>query len=185
MDSSADAVLAEVTCSWSEVDGQAAGKLMAMVTHRGRGMLILEADARQTLPPVGTELDILRDGEMLHGRLAEHGRGGRFLVSMGDRPVRRSPRLRVSLPGTVRAATLEQPVSVEIVDLTSGGARVRGVELPVGSSLTLHFTPPTRDETVTVRATVAHGTHGASQPWIGVLFRLVAFRGGRQLASDR
>jgi hypothetical protein len=30
-----------------------------------------------------------------------------------------------------------------------------------------------------VRAVVAHGTHGATQPWIGVTFRLVALRGGR------
>ena len=179
MDSTADAVLAEVSCSWTELDDQPAGSLKALVTHRGRGMLILEADAQQSLPPLGTHMVIVTDTKVLEGRLAERGRGGRFLISLGERPVRRSPRLRVSLRGTLRTSSLEGPINVEIVDLTSGGARVRGVELPVGSPLTLHFTPPARQDPVSVRATVAHGTHGATQPWIGVLFRLVAIRGGR------
>jgi hypothetical protein len=88
-------------------------------------------------------------------------------------------RLRVSLPGTLRCATLPQPLTVEIVDLTTGGCRVRGIELSVDSQVTLDFTPPGRDESVTVRALVAHATHGAAKPWIGVAFRLVALRGGR------
>lgn len=179
MDSPADAVLAEVTCRWTRPDAESDEQLTALVTHRGRGMLILEADAQQNLPPVGTRMIVTTDTERLEGRLAEHGRGGRFLISMGERPVRRSPRLRVSLPGTLRTGALSEPIQVEIVDLTSGGARVRGVELPVGSSVTLYFTPPSRQEPVSVRAIVAHGTHGGSQPWIGVLFRLVAIRGGR------
>jgi hypothetical protein len=44
----------------------------------------------------------------------------------------------------------------------------------------LDFTPPSRDEAVSVRAVVAHGTHRAAQPWIGLTFRLVALRGGRE-----
>jgi hypothetical protein len=51
--------------------------------------------------------------------------------------------------------------------------------LPVGTPVTLDFTPPYRDEPVSVRAHVAHGTHGGQHPWIGVVFRLVAIRGGR------
>jgi hypothetical protein len=51
--------------------------------------------------------------------------------------------------------------------------------LPVGTQVTLDFIPPYRDEPVSVRAHVAHGTHGGQRPWIGIVFRLVAIRGGR------
>jgi hypothetical protein len=88
-------------------------------------------------------------------------------------------RLRVSLPGTLRCATQPQPLTVEIVDLTTGGCRVRGIEVPVGTQVTLDFTPPGRDQPVSVRALVAHATQSAVKPWIGVAFRLVAMRGGR------
>jgi hypothetical protein len=87
--------------------------------------------------------------------------------------------MRVSLPGTLRCPLLPEPLRVEIADLTTAGARVRGVELPVNSQVALEFTPPGRDQSVTVRALVAHATHGAAQPWIGLIFRLVAMRGGR------
>ncbi len=171
------AVLAEVTCSWG--DG-GAEKATAVIVHAGRDMLVLEAaDPRRVLPPLGTELHVTSESKDLNGRLAEHGRAGRFLVSIGLRPVRRAMRLRVSLPGTLRGATLAEPLAVEIVDLTTGGCRVRGIEMPVGSQVTLDFTPPGRDESVTVRAMVAHATQGATKPWIGVAFRLVAMRGGR------
>jgi hypothetical protein len=70
-------------------------------------------------------------------------------------------------------------MTVEIVDLTTSGARIRGVELRVGTHVTLGFTPPAREHPVNVRAVVAHGTHRGEHPWIGVLFRLVAMRGGR------
>ena len=87
--------------------------------------------------------------------------------------------MKVSLPGTVRSSEFEGARTVEIVDLTTGGARLRGLELPVGTQLTLGFTPPYRDQPVSVRAVVAHGTHRAAQPWVGIVFRLVALRGGR------
>jgi hypothetical protein len=87
--------------------------------------------------------------------------------------------LRVSLPGTLRCALLPQPLAVEIADLTTGGCRVRGVELPIGTNLSLDFTPPGREQSVSVRALVAHGTRNADRPWIGLAFRLVALRGGR------
>jgi hypothetical protein len=86
---------------------------------------------------------------------------------------------QTSLRGTLRSRALSAPRTVEIVDLTTGGARIRGVELPVGTQVTLDFTPPYRDEPVSVRAVVAHGTHGGEQPWTGLVFRLVAMRGGR------
>ena len=171
------AVLAEVTCTWGN-DG--VEQATAVIVHASRDMLVLEAaDPHRVLPPLGTEVHVTGESKHLSGRLAEHGRAGRFLVSIGLRPVRRAMRLRVSLPGTLRCATRAEPLAVEIADLTTGGCRVRGIEANVGSQVTLDFTPPGRDESVTVRAMVAHTTQGAAKPWIGVAFRLVAMRGGR------
>ena len=175
----AQAVLAEVTCTWSH-DMNAPQQATAVVVHAAREMLVLEAsNPRQVLPALGTLMQVSGDLEQLTGRLAEEGRAGRFLISLGERPVRSVLRLRVSLTGTLRSATLPEPVSVEIIDLTTGGARLRGVERPAGSHVTFDFTPPGRDESVTVRALVAHASNQAEQPWIGVVFRLVAMRGGR------
>jgi hypothetical protein len=175
----AQAVLAEVTCTWSH-DLNAPELTTAVVVHVAREMVVLEStNPRQALPALGTLIDITGDIERLSGRLAEVGRAGRFLISLGERPVRAVLRLRVSLPGTLRCASLPEPQSVEIIDLTTGGARLRGVELPVDSNVTFDFTPPGRDEPVTVRARVAHASDRARPPWIGVVFRLVAMRGGR------
>jgi hypothetical protein len=171
----AQAVLAQVDLSWAS--GQ---HTRALVVHTAPTMIVLEAlDHERSLPPLGTIVEINGHAEPLTGRLAEHGRAGRFLVSVGKRAVRRAPRLKVSLPGTLRSRDLQTSMDIEIADLTTAGARVRGVELPVGSPVTLDFTPPGRTDSVTVRATVAHGTRGASKPWIGVAFHLVAMRGGR------
>jgi len=171
--SAVDAVLARVVCTWAD------GETHASVVHSGRGMLVLEAaDPRAIMPPVGTVVQVTGDSPE-SGRLAEHGRAGRFLVSLGERPVRRTLRLKVSLRGELRSPALSGSQIVEIVDLTTGGARIRGVALPVGTKVTLNFTPPYRQDAVSVRGVVAHGTHRGQQPWIGVLFRLVALRGGR------
>lgn len=170
------AVLAEVTCAWGDADESTT----AVIVHAARDMLVLEAsDSRRDLPPLGTEMRVHGASGDVVGRLAEQGRTGRFLVSIGTRPVRRGLRLRVSLPGTLRTPMLPQPLPVEIVDLTTGGCRVRGVELAVDQQVSLDFTPPGRDQPVTVRAIVAHGRHSAGQPWAGLRFRLVALRGGR------
>jgi hypothetical protein len=174
-DHEAAAVVARAMLRWAS-----GGQSSALLLHAASSMLVLQAtDSEQVLPPLGTAVEVDCEERQLSGRLAEHGRGGRFLVSLGDRPVRRTLRLRVSLPAVLRSADLSGAHEVEIVDLTTGGARVRGVELPVGSQVTLDFVPPGRDRPVTVRASVAHGTHDAAQPWIGVTFRLVAMRGGR------
>jgi hypothetical protein len=171
----AHAVLAEVTCRWLDHE-----PITAVILHTAKDMLVLEAaDPRLTLPPLGTVMQVNGEALKVAGRLAEYGRAGRFLVCMGSRPVRRAVRMRVSLPGTLRCPLLPEPLRVEIADLTTAGARVRGVELPVNSQVALEFTPPGRDQSVTVRALVAHATHGAAQPWIGLIFRLVAMRGGR------
>src|SRR5579871_4121529 len=108
----ASAVLAEVTCTWED------GAADAAIVHVASDMLVLEAnDPRQTLPPLGTVLKISGETHHKTGRLAEHGRGGRFLVSVGDRPVRRALRMKVSLPGTLRSTALSEPLTIEIVDL--------------------------------------------------------------------
>lgn len=171
----AHAVLAHTLVRWA--DGS---ESVAVLLHAARTMLVLESTTPdQPLPDLGTDVSVSWDAHTVTGRLAEHGRGGRFLVALGERPVRRAARLRVSLPATLRSAAAPEPQPVEIADLTTGGARVRGAELPVGSQVTLDFTPPGRTQPVTVRASVAHGTHNATRPWIGVTFRLVALRGGR------
>jgi PilZ domain len=177
---SLNSVLAEVTCAWDDAEDKPGGEATAAIVHRAPEMLVLEAsDPNVVLPPLGTVVRVNGQSQVLSGRLAEHGRGGRFLLALGDRPVRGSLRLRVSLPATLRSPFLTGPVAVEIVDLTTGGARLRGAELAVGTQLTLDFTPPGREQAVMVRAVVAHGTHQADKPWMGVRFRLVAMRGGR------
>ena len=93
--------------------------------------------------------------------------------------LRREERLPVSVPAVLRCALLAEPRAVEIVDVATAGARLRGIELPVGTRVTVDFTPPDRDRPVSARGVVVHGTHQANQPWIGVVFRLVAMRGGR------
>jgi hypothetical protein len=168
-------VLTQVRVSWENESGRP-----AYLVHAARNMLVLEGnDPSASLPAPGTPVRIEGSEETFVGRVAEHGRAGRFLVSLGERPIRRSARLKVSLPATVRSAELPETAEAEIVDLTTSGARIRGVELPVGSEVNLCFTPPGRDEPVMVRAHVVHGTHAAQRPWIGVAFRLVALRGGR------
>jgi hypothetical protein len=172
----AAAVLAHVRVTW---DG---GTCEAAVLHTAGGLLVLEAtdgDASLALPAAGTDVQVSGETVTESGRMAEVGRGGRFLVSVGDRAVRRSLRLRVSLPCKLRGGSITDWMDVELADLTTGGARVRGVELPVGTQVTLGFTPPGRPDPVTVRGLVVHGTHGGQHPWMGVAFRLVALRGGR------
>ena len=169
-------VLTEVTVSW---DAEKTGRA-AYLIHAAHNMLVLEAGDPSLPPPAdGTPVTVEGPRETLVGKVAEHGRGGRFLVSLGDRPIRRATRLRVSVPACVRSAELGETREVEIVDLTTGGARVRGIQAPVGSELNLRFTPPGREEPVTVRATVVHASRSGQQPWVGLAFRLVVLRGGR------
>ena len=169
-----DSPLAKVTCSWGE------GSAVAVVVHSAPHMLVLEAtDPRVGLPAVGTELRVNGEDVRLSGRLAELGRAGRFLVSVGPRPVRHSLRLPVRLPATLRRPGLDGATDVEIVDLTSAGARLRGIQLQTDTQITLDFVPPGRTQPVTVRAVVVHNKLRGAQASLGVRFRLVAMRGGR------
>src|SRR5690349_2171179 len=99
------AVLAELECRWGDTPPEST---RAVVVHAGRDMWILEAsDPNFALPAMGTEVRLIDESGEQVGRLAEHGRGGRFLVSLGERAVRRVVRLRVSLPGVLRSSALE------------------------------------------------------------------------------
>ncbi len=170
----AHTVLARVEVRWAE------GETSALVLHATPDVLVLERVAGQAgLPDVGTRVVISGGSSSGAGRVAEHGRSGRFLVARGHRPLRAGARLKCSLPATLRGPGLATPALVEIVDLTSAGARVRGIDLAVGSQLMLAFTPPGKNDAVTVSAVVVHGARHSARPCIGVNFKLVAMPGGR------
>jgi hypothetical protein len=139
-------------------------------------VLLLQArDTSVDLPPLGTpvRLRLDWDRQVLSGRLAAHGVAGRVLVSLGERAIRRSRRFNVNLPARARSAQLAGPTDVCIADLSTGGARVAGVELPVGTELELQFTPPGRPAPITVLGFVVRTVERAAQPTVGVAFRLV------------
>src|SRR5579885_1238417 len=101
-------------------------------------VLLLEGlDRNVQLPPLGTpvRLRVEWDRQQLTGRVAAHGAATRFLVSIGERAIRRSRRFPVDLPGRARSAHLYGPVEVRITDLSTGGARVAGLDLPIGTEL--------------------------------------------------
>jgi len=125
----------------AEVIGSTASVLLLQGPDTGAKIAALGAPVR---------LRVDWDRQLLNCRLAAHGVGGRFLVSIGERAIRRSRRFPVDLPGVARTAQLPGPVDVRVVDLSTGGARVEGIELPVGSEIELRFTPPGRSTPITV-----------------------------------
>ena len=139
-------------------------------------VLLLQArDVSVSVPPLGTpvRLRLDWDRQMFSGRLAAHGVAGRLLVSLGERAIRRSRRFTVNLGGKARSAQLAGPLDVHIADLSTGGARVEGIELPVGSELELQFTPPARPAPLTVLGFVVRVAERTEEPTVGVAFRLV------------
>jgi hypothetical protein len=139
------------------------------------GVLLLQGPDGAALPTLGTpiRLRIEWDRQILTGRIAAHGVAGRYLVSLGERPIRRSRRFSVDLQGTARSAHLYGTIGVRIADLSTGGARVEGIDLPVGSDVELHFTPPGHSAPLTVLGFVVRAIDTAEKPTIGVAFRLV------------
>ena len=111
------------------------------------------------------------DRHVIDGRVAAHGAPGRILVSVGERAIRRSRRVPVDVPGVAGAAELDD-TSVRVKDLSAGGARVEGIDLPMGSELTLQFTPPGQAAPISVRAFVARSVPRAAVPTVGVAFRM-------------
>ena len=98
---------------------------------------------------------------------------GRFLVTIAERSIRPARRFSVNLTGIARGAQLREPAPVRITDLSTGGARVQGIKLPVGSDLELQFTPPGRAAPLTVLGFVVRTVEPAGLPTVGIAFRLV------------
>jgi hypothetical protein len=129
---------------------------------------------QQGLPPLGTpvRMRVEWDRQLLQGRIAAHGVAGRFLVSLGERAIRRSRRFPVNLPGTAKSAHLYGPVEVRVADLSTGGARVEGIQLPIGTDLELCFTPPGQPGPINVLGFVVRAIDNSQVPSVGVAFRL-------------
>ena len=138
-------------------------------------VLLLQGPEGGNLPPLGTpiRLKLEWDRQALNGRLAAHGVGGRFLVSVGERAIRGSRRFPVDLPGIARSTQLYGPVEVRIKDLSTGGARVEGILLPIGAEVELTFTPPGRKQPLTVLAFVVRSIDSTGSAALGVAFRLM------------
>ncbi len=138
-------------------------------------LLLQGPDTGAKVAPLGApvRLRVEWDRQLLSCRLAAHGATGRFLVSIGDRAIRRLRRVPVDLPGVARAPQLPNPVDVRVVDLSTGGARVEGIELPVGSELELRFTPPGRPTPITVLGFVLRMVEVDDARSVGLAFRLV------------
>jgi hypothetical protein len=148
--------------------------MRAEVLGSTANVLLLQGTG-ESLPPLGTpvRLKLNWDKQLLNGRLAAHGVAGRFLVTIGERAIRRSRRFPVDLSGVARSSLHCGPLEVRIVDLSAGGARVEGLELPVGAEVELRFTPPGRTEPLTVLGFVVRTIDGVETPTLGVAFRLV------------
>ena len=139
-------------------------------------VLLLQGPAElPNVQSLGTpvRLRINWDRQTLNGRLAAHGVAGRFLVTLGERAIRRSRRFAVDLAGVARGGPRAPGVEVRITDLSTGGARVEGIELPIGTQLDLHFAPPGQNAPIDVLGFVVRTIENADVPTVGVAFRLV------------
>lgn len=138
-------------------------------------LLLQGPDTGAKIAPLGApvRLRLEWDRQLLNCRLAAFGATGRFLVSIGERAIRRSRRFPVDLPGLARAPYMAEPVEVRVLDLSTGGARVDGVDLPVGSELELRFTPPGRPTPITVLGFVVRHVEINAARSVGLAFRLV------------
>jgi hypothetical protein len=150
-------------------------RLAEVIGSTGNVLLLQALDPAAALPVLGTpvRLRVDWDRQVLNGRLAAHGVAGRFLVTIGERAIRNSRRFAVSLPGTAQSIHLYGTVEVRIADLSTGGARVEGIDLPVGSDINLTFTPPGRPAPINVMGFVVRAIDGTEVPTLGVAFRLV------------
>src|SRR5215208_6428272 len=85
------------------VTGDCGGDLVrAEVISSTANVLLLQSADGSRLPALGIpiRLRVTWDRQVITGRIAAHGLGGRFLVSVGERPIRRSRRYPVDLVGT-------------------------------------------------------------------------------------
>jgi hypothetical protein len=134
--------------------------------------------------PLGASvcLDVEWDQQRLEGRVAAHGIAGRLLVSLGARAIRRTRRFSVSLEASAKVHGAAAPWRVRIVDLSAGGARLRGIDLPVGSEFELTFQPPKRPAAVTMRAFVVRTIEAPEGRMLGVAFRAAVSTAGKAAA---
>jgi hypothetical protein len=154
----------------------AATSVHAEVLGSTENVLLIQGSAdNPSLPALGTpvRLRLNWDRQILNGRLAAHGVGGRFLVTLGERAIRRSRRFSVDLAGLARSASRAAGVEVRITDLSTGGARVEGLDLPIGTELSLQFAPPGNAAPIDVLGFVVRTIEPADVPTVGVAFRLV------------
>lgn len=138
-------------------------------------VLLLEGEPDgPSLPQLGTpvRLRLEWDRQQLNGRLAAHGIAGRFLVAVGERAIRRSRRFTVNLPGIARCKQLIGAAEVRITDVSAGGARVEGIDFPIGSEIDLHFTPSGRQQPIDVHGFVVRRIEPTDVPTVGIAFRL-------------
>lgn len=137
-------------------------------------VLLLQGEEGVQLPALGTpiRLKLDWDRQLVIGRLAANGVASRFLVTVGERAIRRSRRFPVSLPGVIRSPHVQASHDVRVVDLSSGGARVEGIELPLGAELVLRLVPPGRGAAVDLHGFVVRSIEAAHVPTIGIAFRL-------------
>ena len=146
----------------------------ARILHLTSSVLLLEGDkpAGQAMKP-GALVRIGRPGRppATPARVAADGQGARYLLALGLRAVRGLPRVKVDLPAIVGAPGLPGPVAARIVDISSSGARVRGVTLRPGSDCEVSFVPPGRRELVTARSVVVHQQTQRVPAEVGVAFR--------------
>jgi hypothetical protein len=147
----------------------------AEVLGSTENVLLLQGSDATSLPPLGTpiRLRVEWDRQALMGRIAAHGVAGRYLVTIGERAIRRSRRFPVDLPGIARSAHWQGAIDVRVTDLSAGGARVEGIDLPIGSDVDLQFTPPRKSVPIDVRGFIVRAIDGAGLPTVGVAFRLV------------
>jgi hypothetical protein len=150
-------------------------RLAEVIGSTGNVLLLQALETTAVLPVLGTpvRLRVDWDRQLLNGRIAAHGVAGRFLISVGERAIRSSRRFPVSLPGTAQSAHLYGAVEVRVADLSTGGARIEGIDLPVGSEVSLTFTPPGRPAPIIVMGFVVRVIDGTEVPTLGVAFRLV------------
>jgi hypothetical protein len=155
-------------CGGSSVRADVLGSTMNVLLLQG-------LDRGAAMPALGTpvRLRVEWDRQLLSGRIAAHGVAGRFLISLGERAIRRSRRFAIDVPGVATSAQLHGRVDVRVKDLSSGGARVEGIDLPIGSDVGLKFAPPGRSEPINVLGFVVRAIEGTSVPAVGVAFRLV------------
>jgi hypothetical protein len=148
--------------------------LRAEILGSTDNVLLLQARADAALPGLGApvRMRVDWDQQVIVGRIAAHGVASRFLVTIGERAIRRSRRFPVDLPGMARSAHLYGPTQVRIVDLSTGGARIEGLALPVGSELELLFTPPGKSAPMNVLAFVVRAIDTAEVPTLGIAFRM-------------